>query len=299
MSVIITGASGFIGSPLLQAARAAWGIVTAFSSRPAEGSTIVYRDAPEFGLSCSDIKLVKEAEVLIHAGAFIPKIGSEANQIIGCSGNIKFTEKLLSLPWNNLKKIVYISTVDVYAEACGPISEATPTMPTSLYGLSKLYCERLMSLYAFERDLALQILRVGHVYGPGEEKYSKVLPIAIQNILAGRDIELWGDGSELRSFIYIDDVVTSILRAVELVERPGIINVVGGKTISIRDLLEKLIAIGGRNTGIIQREFSGTTRNFVFDNNKMKHYLLPDENEFMLGLLSEFKHFEKIRADLR
>jgi|TARA_R100000049_G_C1957666_1_gene119967 UDP-glucose 4-epimerase len=295
MKAIITGTSGFIGGRVLKAARSAYGAdVVAFSSCAADGKHIIYHDAPDFGLKPADLTLVEGAEVLIHAGAFIPKKGIDANQFSGCNSNITFTEKLLSLPWNNLKKIVYLSTVDVYADVNGPIDETSTTVPASLYGFSKLYCERMVSLNAADRGIASQVLRIGHVFGPGEEKYAKVLPRAIQNIVAGKDVELWGEGSELRSFIYIDDVVSAILQAVELDEEPGVINVVGGKSISIRDLLKKLIEIGGGGTGIIRREFSASTRDLVFDNSKLKRYLLPEERDFVDGLKAEFRHIASL-----
>lgn len=295
MKIVITGTSGFIGSNLLQAARLASGEgVTAFSSQPGLDNRIVYLDQPSFGLGSADLALVEEAEVLIHAGAFTPKSGSEANNIAKCNGNITFTEKLLALPWNKLKKIVFLSTLDVYANVNGPISEDSPTMPASLYGLSKLYGERMVCLYAAEKSIASQILRIGHVYGPGEEKYAKVIPKAIQNIVAGKDVELWGEGKELRSFIYIDDVVTAILNATKLQIETGVINIVSGRPITILDLLEKLIAIGGRGTSIVKRNFSGVTRDLVFNNSKLKQYLLPEESDFTSGLKAEFRHIENL-----
>jgi UDP-glucose 4-epimerase len=297
MKMIITGATGFIGSYLLNAGRAIYGQdVTSFSSKPLMGSHIVYRNANDLGLNPEALSLVEGAEVLIHAGAFTPKSGVDANQVVGCNANIKFTENLLALPWTNLKKIVFLSTLDVYANVDGPISESTPTGPDTLYGLSKLYCERMVALYAAKREFANQVLRIGHVYGPGEEKYSKVLPRAIQSIVSGKDVELWGEGNELRSFIYIDDVVTAIFNAVELVEQPGVINVVGGNAISIRNLLEKLISIGGRDTAIVRREFSGIARDLVFNNTKIKNYLLPNETHFSVGLEAEFKHVQNMNA---
>lgn len=298
MKMVITGTTGFIGGPLLQTARAVYGEnVTAFSSRPFAGSHIVYQDRTDFCLNADDLMLVEEAEVLIHAGAFIPKSGAEANQVKDCNSNIKFLEKLLLLPWRKLKKIVFLSTIDVYASIDGPITEATLVEPNSLYGLSKLYGERMVGLYAAERAISSQVLRIGHVYGPGEEKYAKVIPKSIQNIVAGKDVELWGEGTELRSFIYIDDLVTSILKSVELLDDPGIINVVGGKAIAIRDLIKMLITIGGRGTKVSQREFSGVTRDLVFDNTKLKHYLLPEESNFADGLRAEFAHIESLRGN--
>ena len=56
-------------------------------------------------------------------------------------------------------------------------------------------------------------LRIGHVYGPGEEEYKKVIPITIKKILDNKPLQLWGDGSDLRSFIFIDDVVNSIVKS--------------------------------------------------------------------------------------
>ena len=295
MKIVMTGTSGFIGSRLLQTARAMYGDnVTAFSSHPSEGNHIVYANRTDFSLAPAELALVEDANVLIHAGAFTPKCGTEANQIKSCNSNIAFTEELLALPWRNLKKIIFLSTVDVYNNFDCPISEATLTVPTTLYGMSKLYCERMMSLHAAERGIAIQVLRIGHVYGPGEEQYVKVIPKAIERIIAGGDVELWGEGEELRSFIYISDVVTAILKAVELQEEPGVINVVGGNVISIRDLLEKLIAIGGRQTKIVQQEFSGTRRDLVFDNTKLKRYLLPEESDFTSGLRVEFAHMKSL-----
>ena len=289
----MTGTSGFIGSRLLKTARAMYGDnVTAFSSHPSEGNHIVYANRTDFSLAPAELALVVDANVLSHAGAFTPKCGTEANQIKSCNSNIAFTEELLALPWRNLKKIIFLSTLDVYNNLDCPISEATLTVPTTLYGMSKLYCERMMSLHAAERGIAIQVLRIGHVYGPGEEQYVKVIPKAIERIIAGGDVELWGEGEELRSFIYISDVVTAILKAVELQEEPGVINVVGGNVISIRDLLEKLIAIGGRQTKIVQQEFSGTRRDLVFDNTKLKRYLLPEESDFTTGLKMEFRQVE-------
>ena len=298
MTMIITGTSGFIGTRLLQAARAAYGEgVTAFSSREAQGKHLIYRDMPGFGLGQAALALISEAEVLIHCGAFIPKAGTDANQLAGCNSNITFTQQLLALPWHSLKKIVFLSTVDVYATVDGPISETTTTVPASLYGLSKLYGERMVSQYAAERGIASQVLRIGHVYGPGEEKYAKVLPKTIQNIIAGRDVELWGDGQELRSFIYIDDVVTAILKAVDLQDLPGVINVVSGNAITISDLIAKLITIGGRNSGVMRRELKATPRDLVFDNTKLKRYLLDKEADFTVGLKAEFRHMENIYAE--
>ncbi len=291
MKLLITGASGFIGSRLVSTGCTMLGAenVITFSSKHSESClSIVYRDS-DLNVSPADYSSLAAVEVLIHLGAFTPKDRLQANAIEECNSNIRFTERLLALPFENLKKIIYISTLDVY-EPAELTTEATPTVPVSLYGWSKLYCERMTTVFAAKHGLACQILRIGHVYGPGEEKYAKFLPRAINKILAGEPVELWGDGSEVRTLIYIDDVVTAILQAVNLRKDVGPINVVGGVAVSIRALLDQIIAVSGKSVEISEREFGGVTRNYTFDNKKMRQYLLPAETSLSTGLKAEYAY---------
>jgi UDP-glucose 4-epimerase len=291
MTLLITGASGFIGSRLVSTACAALGAenVIAFSSKRADCCTSILYQGSELTLSVADHALLDTVEVLVHVGAFIPKNVLQANSIEECNSNIRFTEKLLALPLGNLKKIIYVSTVDVYEPADLTI-ETTPTLPVSLYGWSKLYCERIVSVFAVNHNLACQILRIGHVYGPGEEKYAKFLPKAIKSILSDEAVELWGDGSEIRSFIFIQDVVTAVLQAVNLHEDVGPINVVSGVPVTIRALLDQLIQVSGKVVPITVREFNGGKRNYIFDNTKLRKYLLSEETDLITGLKAEYAY---------
>lgn len=290
--LMITGASGFIGSQLVEGASAVWGgeNVIAFSSSTGNSCrNIVYKNIGEFGLGLLDYELLATVETVMHVGAFTPKSGEEANWVAECNGNIWFTEKLLALPFKRLKKIIFISTIDVY-ERAELISEATLTLPSSLYGWSKLYCEHMVTVFAARNQISCQILRVGHVYGPGEERYSKFLPKAIKNIIADEAVELWGDGSEVRSYIFIKDVVTAILKAVELPSDVGPINVVGGVPVSMRALLDLLVAASRKPVSIVARKFNGAKRNYIFDSTKLRKYLLPVETDLATGLSAEYAY---------
>jgi UDP-glucose 4-epimerase len=295
MTILITGASGFIGSRLISAACDELGLenVIAFSSQPApDCRTIVYH-GPDFNLSEEDNALLGTINVLIHVGASTPKSAVQANAIEECNGNISFTEKLLALPLGNLKKIIFISTIDVY-EPSELTTEETPTIPVTLYGWSKLYCEQMTTVFSAGIGIVSQVLRIGHVYGPGEEKYAKFLPKALKSIVAGEAVELWGDGSEIRSFIYIDDVVTAILQAINLRLSVGPINVVGGVPISMRALLDKIIATSGKPVAITHREFTGAKRNYIFDNAKLRKHLLSVETDLSTGLRTEYAYMAEI-----
>lgn len=291
MTILITGISGFIGSHLLRRACATYGHdhVIALSSRSTELCHSIKYDESALRLKGPDIEALARVEVLIHVGAFIPKNSTNGNDIKACNGNISFTERLLCAPFVKLKKLIYISTVDVY-EVTEPITESTPVRPATLYGWSKLYCERLIECDGIKNGYRTQILRLGHVYGPGEDRFEKFLPGAMRSIVNNQPVTLWGGGDEIRSLIYIDDVVSAILRSVNLHEDIGPINVVGGVPITIRELLSRVITVSGKNPIIIQRQVSGKKKNYIFDNRKMREYLLDTETDLLLGIRNEYEY---------
>lgn len=296
MKVLLTGVSGFIGSQILRAACTKFGKVNvmALTSRAHPDVYSVKYDPIGFNIDPDELEKFEKVELVVHAGAYTPKNSAQADNIKDCTGNIGFTEKLLELPFNSLKKIIYLSTVDVY-ESAPLIRENSAVVPATLYGFSKLYSERLVSIFSEHRKINYQILRIGHVYGPGEEKYEKFLPKAIKSAIGALPVELWGDGSELRSYIYIDDVVKAVFNAIDVPSYVGVINVVGGLPISNLQLLDLLAKITGKPLELRFKEFSGQKRDYVFDNDKLKKHLLSSETELLTGLKAEVDYMASLQ----
>lgn len=295
MKILVTGTSGFIGSRLLRAVCGEYGSanVLALSTTPKSLCETILYDPHDFSVSSEGVEKIETIETMLHAGAYVPKSSRDSNFLPGCNGNISFTAQLLDRPLSNLQRIVYLSTIDVYAPA-DIISESTPTLPAGLYGWSKLYCENMISCYAGQRGITSQILRIGHVFGPGEEAYQKFLPVSIRRIIRGEDVELWGEGNELRSLIYIDDVIQAILAALRRPESSSPVNIVSGRALSIRSILDQLIAISGTKVGIVHREYAAKARNCVFDNLRMRTDLLAEETDFNEALRTEYLHFKSM-----
>lgn len=295
MNILITGSSGFLGRNLVTAILKQFShdsltIVSSIANE--QYYTIQYND--DFSISLGkneDINRLSKIDVLIHAGAFTPKDNSQGNSICGSNSNIKFTENLLNLPLSNLKKIIYLSTLDVY-DAKGVINESSDIKPSSLYGHSKYYCEEMIRFFCEQHSIYSHILRIGHVYGPGEEVYKKFMPIAIRRLIASEPVELWGSGEELRTFIFIDDVIQACVKAIYLTEDVGPINVVGSKSISIAGLLRKIEKILGVTGEVKVMEASSSARDFVFDNRKLKKYLLSNETDLDDGLIAEIEYMK-------
>lgn len=293
MKVLLTGASGFIGGHLLKMLMKTLGadsVVALTSNSIPNVTSIIYDTVQNFGLDKSQFDDITH---IIHAGAFTPKDVNQANDIKQCFGNIEFTTELFSYNYLSLKKIINLSTLDVYAATAETLSEQSKIKPVSLYGSSKLYCEAMVTAFAKQRELDYLNFRIGHVYGPGEEKYKKVLPVAIQNILQDKPLELWGDGSDLRSFIFIQDVVQAIVNALKSPVKNKDINIVSGVAISIKDLLKKTIEVSGKEVIVNQRESNHQKRDLVFDNSLLLSTLLEQETDLRKGLEIEYKYMKE------
>jgi len=292
MKILLTGASGFVGGHLLDALIKVFGSasVVAFTSKKiAKVNCVIYGGPRAFNVESYDFS---EFTHLIHAGAFTPKNNRQSNDIGFCNDNIWFTESILNLNFERLKRVIYLSTLDVYG-ASGLVSEVSSIKPVSLYGASKFYCEELIKSFAENKQIEYMNLRVGHVYGPGEDKYQKILPLAINKILAGRPVEMWGDGSERRSLIYIGDVVRAIINAIYYEPANLDVNVVSGSSISIHDLLVRLIKISGKDVILNSVDSSHVRRDLVFDNSRLVATLLDRETSLDEGLMEEYSYMKK------
>lgn len=251
--------------------------------------TLIYNGAQEI-ISDGNINL-SSIETIIHAGAFTPKTRSQSNMISECGGNIRLTENIFKLNFENLRQVIYLSTTDVYS---GQLfcDESSDVKPISLYGHSKHYCEKIVEFYCGARKIIKNILRVGHVYGPGEEIYEKFLPIAIVNVLKDEPVILYGEGKELRSYIHVDDVVSACVNLIGNYVAPEMINVVSANAMSTADLVKLIAKITKKNINVEYVITDNEPRNLVYDNTLLHKYLLPIEIEFEVGLTEEIKHLE-------
>ncbi|MEZ5505245.1 MAG: NAD(P)-dependent oxidoreductase [Gammaproteobacteria bacterium] len=293
MKILLTGATGFIGRPLLNRLLEKFGsesIMVISSKQIAGVQCAIYKSHRDLNLERYDFT---DVTVLIHAGAFTQKSSSDLDAIDKCNDNILFTEQLFRLSMPNLKKVIYLSTIDVYEE-CDVVSERSNLRPATLYGASKLYCEQMSRAFARNKQIESLVLRIGHVYGPGEEKYKKMLPQTIQKVIAGEQIEIWGDGSELRSFIYIDDVVRAIASAIGATTGVGEINIVSSTPITISELVREIVGLGSKRVQVIFQDVIYTKRNWVFDNSLMRQHLLSSEIGLDEGLRREFDYMERL-----
>ena len=166
------------------------------------------------------------------------------------------------------------------------------TIPQTMYGWSKLYCEQMIKAFAEQKNITYEILRLGHVYGEGEEKFRKVMPVMIKNAVDGNDISIWGDGEALRTYIYIDDVAQAIINSINY-DKSDIINIVGNEAVTINELADMILRLSGNGIQITHCPSSLPNRNLIFDNSKLMTTLLSELVPLEKGLAREIEYFKK------
>ena len=280
-TVLVTGATGFIGRRLVAALRKIDDLRLLLVSRRDPQQSVRGQWIPG-GLEELTPDTLREIgvdkiDVVFHLGAFIPKSSARANDVEPCyRSNLEGTRRLLeSLP-ASIGGIVFASTVDVYGTAGDDtlISEESPIAPPSIYGASKVFGEQMIRGYAEHANIRSAILRIGHVYGPGEEEFAKLIPTVIQRVLSGSPPLLYGTGEESRDFLFVDDAVEAIVRSARASEKHiGPLNVVSGQSTSIRQIVQMIIDLSGCGGTIDQRDIDSVGRSLRFDAGMMRRVL--------------------------
>ena len=281
-NILITGASGFIGKHLTNRLLAETNSRLALVSR-----TLCATDnerAKWINSSLNDltnetwiINKVKEIDIIFHLAAYTPKTPDEANNIEEIhQNNIAATLALLkSLP-SKPERLIFSSTLDVYAipSTNTIINENSRIGPISLYGSSKLFCESVIKTHAQQNGYRCTILRYGHIFGPGEEAYNKIIPTTIRNLLKGCPPVVYGDGSAERDLLYVEDAIEATLRSATLDNiPPDPINIVSGRSISVLEIVRLLIELTEFHGEIEFIRESSPSHSFRFDNRTMLEIL--------------------------
>lgn len=293
MKILVTGSSGFVGQALLKHIESENNAneISLLSSKPNDNywTQVYYQKDDNY-----DIKVSDEYDVLVHIGAWTPKSVKDFQDVDKSFGNIQFTKTLIeSLP--SLKRIVFISTIDVYAPSTGVISEESLVKPISIYGYSKLYCEEMVKAWAGQNGVECCILRLGHIYGVGEAAYKKLIPMLIQQALKNENINIFSAGNELRSFLNIDDCASVIWQAA-LGDMQGLYNVVSGHAVSVKDIAYMIKKQTQSGSDIVIQNRPIETRDMVFDNSLLKDTFTIEEKTLENGLKEEIEYFKQMTA---
>lgn len=254
-AILVLGASGFIGRALVQALAAEGTPVIAVSrGRPDVphhplAETVQLPEATEEGL----VELVARSRAVVHLATTSTPGTSAARPLNEVDTNLRLTATLLqALQSRPGVELLYLSSGgSLYTEVHnGPARETARVRPRSYHGAAKLAAEAFISAWCDQFGSRATILRPSNVYGPGQPERPGfgIIPAALGKTLRGEQLQIWGDGSARRDYIYVDDLtrLCSAVLARPMREGATVLNACSGESTSLNTLLDTIGAVTGR-----------------------------------------------------
>ncbi|VIO65189.1 dTDP-4-oxo-6-deoxy-D-allose reductase [Bradyrhizobium ivorense] len=265
---LVTGAGGFIGHHLVSYLKAAGYRVRGVDiKQPEYGGT----DADEFMLL--DLRERKHCEMCTDGMSLVYHLAADMGgigYITASHAGIAHNNSLINLFMleaaraSNVERFLFSSSACVYPHGLqtspdvAPLREddAFPAQPEEGYGLEKLYAEKLCQYYTEDYGLPTRIVRFHNVYGPlgtydgGREKAPAAMCRKIARAPDPGQIEVWGDGKQTRSFMYVDDCVEGIHRIMQS-EYGMPLNLGTDELVTVDELAKLVIDISGKDVALV------------------------------------------------
>ena len=271
---LITGGFGFIGSHLTERLlEKDCGIVVDLSKDSPVGSDkLMFVKKDIRSLAPKDLEGI---DVVFHLAAVPPVRSSVAKPDRSFDINVAGSFRVLEAAREaGVKKFVFASSGGtVYGEASGTIAEDTPLRPISPYGASKAAFEMYLSAYAHSYGMDCTSLRLANVIGP-RSRHGVVWDFFHKLRRNPRELEIFGDGRQEKSYLHVSDVVDAFILAAEKTKGFEAYNVANDGTLTVRRIAELVSEAMGLSpkfkfTGG-ERGWTGDVRRIVLDSSKLR-----------------------------
>ncbi len=267
--ILITGGAGFIGSTLADVLLKENNKVIVidnfndYYSPALKEKNISHNLAnPNYKLYRNDIcdkdaveKIFEENNIdcVVHIAASAGVRASISNPELFVQSNIAGTINILeAMRKNNVKKMVFASSSSVYGNCKAEkfSEDLKVTEPISPYAATKSACEQFLYTYSKLYDIQSTCLRFFTVFGP-RQRPDLAIRKFIELIEQDKPIPVYGDGTTMRDYTYIDDIVSGIISAIKYDKTPyEIINLGGGSPVTLNEMIETIEKVLGKNAKI-------------------------------------------------
>jgi len=259
VKVLVTGGAGFIGSHLVKALLDKGYEVAVVDDLSNGDEKSIDKRAKLYTTDIVIFKHIAEVfsdfkpEVVFHLAAHKDVRESVSCPYYDAQINVLGSVNVFQLCVNHqVQKVIFSSTCAVYGNPDKiPVSELTPTKPLSPYGLFKLTGEQLLYYYFRTDKLKSVTLRYANVYGPGQN--SGIIGIVVDSVKNGKTVSVFGDGSQIRDYVYIDDVVKANLLSLDT-DKGGVFNIGSGKGTSVNEIIETVNSVSKRKVDVVYKE---------------------------------------------
>lgn len=261
MQILITGGAGFIGIHLANRLRAMGHYVRVLDDQSVGHPERLdaginfnrgdVRDVPRLWAVTQGVDVVYHlaARVSVPASVLYPREYNDVN----VSGTVALLEACRDV---GIKRMVLASSATVYGnQEEGLVNEEIPPRPQAPYAVSKVAAEQYMFNMGKIGGFETVALRIFNVYGPGQHlppSHAPVIPQFMQQILGCGSVIVFGNGQQVRDFVYIDDVVDALVASLDAPQiDQQIINVGSGSGTSINDLINALETVTGNSANVL------------------------------------------------
>jgi nucleoside-diphosphate-sugar epimerase len=239
MKVLLTGHTGFIGSNMFKFLK------EGNSIEPIGYSRSTGQDIFDF----SQLKkAVKNCDLVYHFAAYAKPAESILNPVEVIEANIRSILNVLEACKEYNVPLIYPSSCEIYGDSTINIREDFPINPPNPYAASKAAADRICYTYFKSYDLDVKIVRLFNPYGPNQQ-LNKIIPTFYFQAMKNEPITVYGDGSDTRDYVYVDDIVRGLWLSRKL--PPGeVINLATGKTTTNLEIAKLIIELTGSNSEI-------------------------------------------------
>jgi len=261
--ILATGGAGFIGSEFIrQAVKKGYKIIVidklTYSGdlervKEVEGGYKFYRVDICNKKQIEEIFKVEKVDIAVHFAAQTHVDRSILNPNPFIETNIKGTQVLLDAAKKyGIEKFFHISTDEIYGEIKkGKFSENSPLRPNSPYAVSKAAADMLVKAYHRTYNLPVVVIRPTNTYGPWQYP-EKFIPLTILKILRQEKIPVYGDGRNIREWLYVEDCVEGIYQVIEKGKTGEIYNLGSGEEKQNIKMIEQILKILNKSGSLIE-----------------------------------------------
>lgn len=254
-SILVLGAGGFVGMRLVRALAQRGESVIAVSRRPIKleltnvQSVVGEPTEPEHFMP-----LLTRCRAVIHAASRSTPGSSAGRAMAELQDNLRSTLALLqALQQHPRTSLLYLSSGgSLYATAPKELATETSAVhPRSYHGAGKIAAEHFIDAWCSQYGAGATILRPSNIYGPGQSERAGfgIVPAGLGRIIRGETLPVWGDGSAIRDYLYIDDFVALCVAVLSDPMPSGsrLFNASSGTGASLNELFSIMEAVTGRS----------------------------------------------------
>ncbi len=248
MKVLVTGGAGFLGHHVVRALRARGDEVVVADLAPFafEVPGIVEQRGDLREQAAIDACFAHRPDAVVHLAAITSVLKSVSDPVGVFASNTEMTQRLLEgCRQHGISRFVFASTNAVVGDVgFDTITASLPLRPLTPYGATKAACEMLMAGYSGSYGVITSANRFTNIYGAEMQLKDSIIARMMKAALAGEGIEIYGDGTQVRDYVYIEDAVNSLLLGLEL-ETSATFIVGGGRSVSVNELHQMTVAATG------------------------------------------------------